>query len=735
MAKSPPSFSWLNRPLRGTAWAAAGLWLALALLWLAHVIGHGGVGQRIAHTAGRWLLPPALLAAVLWLALLALRRLRPAERTVGLALLAVLATATLVGFTGLAHEVGHGYYTDEGHYLHHARRIDSGDLFVRTMIYPHFTYHLDAFALWLADLHPGATKALAAGLYGVEGPAVDWLVLRMVTAGLGVLAVLPVFLVARRAAGPGAALVASGLMIFSAHYHEGFHVNICDVPSATLAAFCLLFVDRLFEGETTGRYLAAGLFAGLAAAAKYPAGVVAVAIVAAWGLLRLRERRWGWGLLWSGLLALGVFLAFNPSLFVYPQETLWGPRGIFFGVRQYGEGGWIGVTPASNGRYYLAQLAHNFGWAVAPAALLGLLGLSPASRRRLAWLLPFPLAYLLLIGSMSMVVVRNLFPVVPPLAILLGTTAWGLVPLGERLAARLGRGRILGRRLAAVLLVAVLALPAWRTGRQALAMGRASTREAMIAWMEEHVPRGAGILKESYTPNFAPVWFRTVEQRFALRLPESLFDDPDFDFLLLSGQAHGRFFRPEHQTPTQAAWYEAVATTHHLVHRESPGPLRLGPELTLYRLEQPSVEPLRTRRFTPDDAFLPNAAMRQSETLRFQRDGQFALFRAPLAAGSYSLKVEGEVTGGHLLVRDLQNAVVAQRSFDETPPASEAAFELDRGQKVFLYLYLGAGSRVSVVDLGVVDLALVDLAVVDERPVGEGAAEGTSMRVDTSEGG
>ena len=563
---------------------ALALWLLPALLWVLQVAGHAAplwLSRTLAVAAG--------LASAAWAAAWVRRAWRRPE---GPLFAAVLVLALAFGFAGLGHEVGQGYYTDEGHYLHHAREVNAGEPFTRSFVYPHLTYYLGAFALWLAELFAAPVAWLARTLYGVDdAPAVPWLVLRWVTAALGALTVVPVFLLARRLAGPPAAGLAGALLVFSVHYQDGFQVNTCDVPSAFFATVCMALVGRLLEGESTRNYLLAGVASGLAAAAKYPAGVVAVAILAVWAVHRVASRRWEWGLPWAALASLGTFLALHPSLFVHPEAALFGPRGILFGVRQYAGGGWVGVQPASNALYYAGQLLADFRWPAVALALAGLFALHRPSggieggilqggvRRRLLVLAPFPVAFLALIGSMSMVVLRNLFPVIPTLAVFMGVAAAGLI----RLAARWPRRR----RLAAAAVAAVaLAWPAAAAVRQTVALTRPSTRNVMAAWIRDHVPPGAGILKESYTPDFAPHEYLTLERRFAFRIPEEGYADPRFDYLLVAGSAYWRWLRPENADKPQGDWYRRAFATHRLVHRVEPGGWRRGPELRLYQLAE-----------------------------------------------------------------------------------------------------------------------------------------------------
>src|SRR6185295_12524898 len=205
------------------------------------------------------------------------------------------------------------------------------------------------------------------------------------------------------------------------------------------ATVCLAVVARLLERETTADYLLAGLAAGVAAGTKYPAGVVAVAIAAAWLRHRIASRNFSWGLVLAALAAVAGLLAVTPSLAVFPHLALFGQRGLFFGVNQYGRGGWLGVMPDSNALYYAQQLLASFGW---PLVLLGLAGLFalPKEKRRLAlWLLPYPAVFLALLVAMNMVVKRNLYPVVPIAAALLGTGVAVWMARLPRLIARVAR--------------------------------------------------------------------------------------------------------------------------------------------------------------------------------------------------------------------------------------------------------------------------------------------------------
>jgi hypothetical protein len=555
------------------------LWAAVLLLWW---IDAGEASPPLVLSRAAVLL--ALTATAVWLGRWLVRRLaglRGWALAAAAVLPALLVLALVVRCVGLAHEVEGRYYLDEGTYYHHASEINAGRMLRLSFVYPHLMYYLDALVLWMASLFPGAVGAWA-GAVGVDDPlGVSWLLLRGVVALLSALAVVPVYRIAERLSGIASGAAAGLLLIFSPLFNDGSHLNTCDVPSAVFATVCLLFVARLVDEERTRDYLLAGLCAGLAAGAKYPAGVVAVAIIAVWIRWRWTRRDLRLGLLWAGLAAIAAFLAVMPSLLVFPEAAFLGGRGIFFGARQYGKGGWLGVVKQSNAIFYVQALIGSFGWAAVLAGLSGLLARRKGERARIAWLLPYPVLYLMLIVSMSMVVRRNLYPVIPILAALLGVGigTW----IGRLREVRWG-SRAQPVLTAAVLAVCLLA-PAWQTGVQALALARPSTREIAGEWIRAHVPRGASIAKESYTPDFPEGEYEILHRRFVTRL--TLEELRGFDYVLVASAAYSRFHDPAALTrPHQRAMaerYDEIFRSWPLVQEWVPAETRLGPVIRLYR--------------------------------------------------------------------------------------------------------------------------------------------------------
>ncbi len=738
-------------------WGLAALLLAgvVVALWLLDITGPVDEGRHwVPQGLARLAIAAALAAGAAWLAAWLTARLagrRGRELAAALALPGLLALSFGVRFAGLDSEVSGRYYLDEGTYYHHATEIDGGDVLRRSFVYPHLTYYADALTLWTAERFPAAVAALARRLYGQEEPlAVAWLMLRGVVALLSALTVVPVYRLGRWLAGAGApsgraaGILAAGLLILSDLFNEGSHLNTCDVPSAFFATLCLLQVARLVDGESRRRYILAGVAAGLAAASKYPAGLVAVAIAAVWAGRRVRRRDWNAGLLWAALAAAATVVAVMPSLLAYPAMAFTGQRGIFFGAHQYGQGGWLGVMPDSNAAFYGARLLETFGWPAAAAGLGGLLliALRRASRSRqlprLLWLLPFPLAYLGLVSAMNMVVKRNLYPVLPAAAAYLGAgiAAWlDLVwerTRGERAptrasatiavsavsavsavaavaAARAGRmarphvRRLVWRWAAALLALACLGPPAELVARQTVGYATPSTREEAAAWMLRHLPPGTALVKESYTPEFPPGRFAVEHERFAGRLPLAGLRSPSHDYLLLSSTAYSRFADASALfTDNQreiAARYQEIFRTFPLVREWIPDELQLGPVLRLYRLDpDPAACRPKANLAAADAVASDDQAMRPdpNRPLRYTAPGQWSLFRACLPAGHYRLSLRGHLLApAQVEVSNVQGTVVAHLGLplNGTAPAAGADLTLGQAGKALFRVGLGTGSH------------------------------------------
>jgi hypothetical protein len=671
------------------------------LLWLL-VITHHGLPRRVNQAA----LAAALILGSAWLSRLAGRLWRGElmDRTAGRFLLLATAIALLAQAIGLGHEIGALYFADEGWFLAEAKRINAERPLRPWFVYPHFLFYWDALALWVADLCGPLVPAVARRLWSVEGALnVSAVVTRAASALLAALATVPTFLGARRlalapadggerddAAAARAGLAAALLLALSPTLVEVGHLNLADVPAGFWSACAAYGVALLIERETVRRYVLTGAAAGLAAVSKYPAGVVAVAIAAVWLRGVIARRRLGAGLLWAALAASAAFVLAMPSILRFPDVAFIGGEGhpdVFFGVRLYGNARWHGVVRESNALYYLRELAHAFGWPALALGGAGVATLARSHRRRLGWMLPFPLVHLALLLAMAVAVRRNLMPLLPFLAIVLGS---GLAGLYSWCAARWRRP------LAAAVAAAVFVAPSAATAVLLVQQSRPTTRDEAAAWMRAHLPPGSFLVQEQYTPLVGPEEvFPARRPRFAARLEPQVLRDARHDYLLLSSEAYGRFFDSRNleklASDETARRYRDIFTTTPLVREWTPGRFQDGPTLRLYRLDPAAPNYPGSGRLDAEQALVSAASMRpDGADIHFDRAGEWALFKTRLDAGAYRLRAPG-AAGGRLRVRTREDDRETIAPLDN----GLARFSLDRPRKVFLYLELEPGSRLS----------------------------------------
>ncbi|MEM7582988.1 MAG: glycosyltransferase family 39 protein [Acidobacteriota bacterium] len=670
--------------------AVAGSCLAVVGLWWLSVL------QRPAPV---WLSRSLVLVALLLITtrliatLVAAWRQGSADEGSGrrrvLVLLAITVISLAVHLVGIEHEVAEAYYDDEGTYRHHADQINQGNYLRDSYFYPHLLYYLNAFATWLAALFAGPLLALSERLYGISEWSVFCRLLgRAITASMAGLTAIPIFRAAERLWGLYAGLIAGLLIALAPVYNQGGHINIADVPSAFFAALCFGVVARLVQRERRSDYVLAGIYAGLAAGTKYPAGVVAIAIIAVYLKWRLSERRFSWGLAWAGLPSLAVFLLTTPGLVLTPQAAIFGNRGALFGFRQYSGGAWIGVVVDSNWRYYFDLIVDSFAW---PAVLLGLSGLlllRGQQARDALWMAPFPFGFLALIASMNIVVERNLYPALPPLAVFLGAgiAAWG---------ARSSSWQTLrSAAFKTALAVLCLAPPLVAVVAQDIAYTSDSTRQVGARWAAANLPTGASFLKERYTPNLDLKAFEVEKTRWIGSYSLDELVAANYDFVVLASDAFERFLRPE----LHFREYHAVAERNYRevlaldpVLEVLPHRTRMGPRILLFELPPPEVSDLQVL-----DARKP---LRKRVLNRLEQVGRipfapthwWRILRATLPAGQLQLSLTGRVEGyAHLSVIDLQDREVAY--VDRTP---EGTFdlEIERAGRYILRFYWAKTSQ------------------------------------------
>ncbi len=420
-----------------------------------------------------------------------------------------------------AWRIGHGHGLDPGWYD-----------------YPSLLFYLLApLEAFFAEPSYGAARAVAAAI-GIAGVGASWWLGRVAYG---------------RAAG-----VVAGAACAVATVHVAYsHMAVTDVLLTTGVTVTL----ALLVG---GRLEWAGVAAGLAVSAKYPAVYLAVP------LLVVGWRQWR-RLATAGGLAVAAFALTSPFV-VVNAGAAWDDISR---VQRLGRGGWLGFEhdhPAPVA--FLDRLWESLGPFVVVAAAglalaLGNIVLKqhkPSFRRADLALASFALVYFVQLLPLAAHHDRYVLPLVPVLGALAGRV----------------------RPLVPVALALLLVPLVWSLG-DVRELRRTDTRLVAHAWIEEHVPRDALIAVDPSTPPMAP------RPSLRLELPgPGVPSDPDrdvatlrargVDYVLVTGAVADRVLAAAEDYPRETRFLRDLEASTDRVLRVEPGDGLAGPWVAVYRL-------------------------------------------------------------------------------------------------------------------------------------------------------
>jgi hypothetical protein len=325
------------------------------------------------------------------------------------------------------------------------------------------------------------SEAFVAAVFADPGILV--LPMRGMGVAFGLASVWLTWRLGRRVAGPGVGLAAALLLACNTVHVELSQLIRTDMLATALMGWSMLHALSAAENDRRRHHVWAGIAAGLACAAKWPA-VLVLAAPAAAILWRARSDARALRLLpVAPLVAVVTLLLVSPYLLLdYPtvlRDLTAEARPVHPGATGYGFLGNLGW-------YLRYPLAGSFGWAGLALIVLGAFGICRRRTAAAVVLLPMGAAIVLALSSQALVWERWIVPVLPIAAIL---AAIGLATLVRRLPLRwqawAGGG-------------AVIALAGCMAGVTVAQLGRRADdpRQAATAWVRAHVPAGRTILVE-----------------------------------------------------------------------------------------------------------------------------------------------------------------------------------------------------------------------------------------------
>ncbi|MBA2506535.1 MAG: glycosyltransferase family 39 protein [Thermoleophilaceae bacterium] len=381
------------------------------------------------------------------------------------------------------------YNVDEGsHFTARAVAMFGGDANPGYFQNPSgLTYILyAALKLFIEDV-PGKFGEDPSGIYDLT---------RSVTALIGVVGVVGVFIAARRIWDAWAGVAAAALICFAFLSVAYGRIAVTDVGTLFPVAVALLAAVRVYETGGRHWYFLGGAMAGLAVGFKYTAGLVLLPLIVA-ALVRARaNKRELFDLLGAFAMAVLAFFITTPYLF-FDFETA--ERQIRGQAETAGEFEKLGQEGDFGPLYYLDSLGWGFGIAATIAAVVGAVLEFRRDRIRALILVIFPVAAFVYLAFQSRYFGRWLLPAYPALALLGGYAI-------ARAAALVPERRLILRGLAfAALLAVVLIQPVAADVRTAKLLGREDTRNVARKYLAEIYPRSTRAVIEPAVPGR---WYR-----------------------------------------------------------------------------------------------------------------------------------------------------------------------------------------------------------------------------------
>lgn len=492
-----------------------------------------------------------------------------------LTLLGILAVAAILRFWGLGAGLPHAPGVDEPEIMNRAvHMMKSGDFNPGFFDYPALYLYVQLLAATVQFLL-GATAGTWRSLDEVGAADFYWWG-RAITATLGVLTVLLVYLAGMRWGTRHALFAATLMAVLPLHVRES-HFVLTDVPVTFFVALAFVLTLRAAEHERAGAFAWAGVAAGLATATKYTGVfVLLLPLIAAWMTLGAKPSR-----LAAALAALGGFFA---AYFLSAPYTILDLPAFLNGYARLA-GSYTGGVAEPGWSIAGKHLRNALEWPATLAVAGGLVfGAVRAVRGpgRVRWTLAvvFPVVYFWFVSRQSLIFGRYLLPLLPFLCVLAGAA----IVSGVSLLRRYEIPRRPRTALITALTLVALLPPALEAVKWNRMHARVSTVDLAYRWIVDQIPGGSSIVLECKR-------FDLPADRYTLatvrQLRERQYADyvaSGADYLIASSQCFGIYLESPQNHPDGYTDYMRIFEQAREVQRFPRSNEHPGPEIRILRV-------------------------------------------------------------------------------------------------------------------------------------------------------
>jgi 4-amino-4-deoxy-L-arabinose transferase-like glycosyltransferase len=551
------------------------------------------------------------------------------------------------------------YHPDEMKLVYHAGNLLDYTAWSRETFFllkgypPLYAFVLAAaFLVYIGGLMVSgtATSLEAVKIYYYLHPFHFHLVGRWLSLLAGVVTIVVIYAAGRRLYSRRTGLWAAAFWAVTFLPVKNAHFGTVDILLTLLTTLSFYFSIRILHEGRMRDYFGAAVFASLAVATKYNAGLILLPIVTAHFLAAAKKslpklttvtdsqnfvarflrgvKGWLAALLdrriWlAGVATIAAFLIACPLPVVdfhrfwqsvvgtaeFEQTGKLGSGGTFFSY-------FTGAHSPGYGFFYDNTFAASLGWGVTLLFILGILFLLWRRRREDILILVFPIVLYAVIGQMNYKAMRHLLPLVPFLLLIAAeTVSAGLDLLKTK------RNILIFNT---IIVVTALAPQFYKTLRYDLALYQVDTRTRMKDWIEANIPAESRIGTEEFTPpllsskdlnlqiirhspDYLKVYdvFGLVPKMFAHGMQRTADHDASryvvergIEYIVLDSFTRGRYEWPlsrqryPDRVAQREAFYAWVGENCELIHRVEPtNSLQISPVIEMYRVVKERVAP------------------------------------------------------------------------------------------------------------------------------------------------
>jgi 4-amino-4-deoxy-L-arabinose transferase-like glycosyltransferase len=492
-----------------------------------------------------------------------------------LTLVAILAVAAMLRFWGLGAGLPHAPGVDEPEIMNRAvGMMKSGDFNPHFFDYPTLYIYVQLVAATIQFLL-GATAGEWRSLGDVD--AVHFYFWgRAITAALGTLTVLLVYLAGMRWGTRHALFAATLMAVVPLHVRES-HFVLTDVPLTFFVALAFLLTLRAGEQPQARAFAWAGVAAGLAAGTKYTGALVVVLpLLAAWMTPGAKPSR-----LAAALAAVGGFFA---AFFLVAPYTILDLPAFLNGYAKLA-GSYNGPPQGMGGDIAFKHLRLSLQWPAMIAILAGIVFAAVRAVRgpgRLRWTVAvvFPVFYFWFVSRQSLIFGRYLLPLLPFVCVLAGAA----IVSGVSLLRRYEIPRWARTGLITALTLVTLLPPAWISVAWNRTHARTSTADLAFHWIMEHVPAGRKIVMECRHFDLPRTRYDYTVVRQLRERDYAHYVTQEVDYLVASSQCYGPYFDSPELHPQPYAEYMRIFGQAREVARFTPSRQHPGAELRIFQV-------------------------------------------------------------------------------------------------------------------------------------------------------